>query len=206
VAPVYVARPLGKGVWLQLSAAPPANASDVARLTSFLQPILSWTRDEIQKLRKEAVLKRREEEEVRLTQMPASDAAETLLREAEERGEGPVNGRRRAVPTRKLDQLDVDVTLNVRLASPPTVLQQSLVELVVNRWCGDGFDGAFQGEYGKGVFHYLSRPSIDGATMRWHADLGSADGLLAIRALAKRLGNLPNVTVRRIDLGTEEVG
>jgi hypothetical protein len=42
--------------------------------------------------------------------------------------------------------------------------------------------------------------------LRWHVDLGTANGLLAIRALAKRLANIPTVEVRRLTLGTEEVG
>lgn len=205
-APVPIARPLDGGVWLQLPSVPPAAPADLARLASYLEPILSWNDEEVWTLRKEAQARRRAEEAARFSEMAPSVVAETILREAEERGQGPTRGKRKAVPIRGLDRIDVDVTLNLRLSGPLTPVQQALVESVVDGWYRNGFDGAYQIGPGSGGFHSLSRPSVDGPVLRWHVDLGTADGTKAIHDLAKRLGNVPDVTVRRLDLGTEEVG
>jgi hypothetical protein len=205
-APAPIVRPLGDGAWLQLSPMLPADPEDLARLASFLQPILDWTQQDLNRLRTEWWARRRAEEEAGRAGASVKESAEAMLREAEVRGEGPIRGQRKAVAVRGIDNLGVDVTLNVSLALPPTPLQVALAELVVDQWYGDGFDGAFQGDYGEGGFHSLHGPSVDGAVLRWHADLGTADGLLAIRALARRLANIPTIAVRRLTLGTEEVG
>src|SRR5207253_7887320 len=42
-APAPLKRPLGEGVWLQLSSAPPADPAALARLGEYLGPLLAWT-------------------------------------------------------------------------------------------------------------------------------------------------------------------
>jgi hypothetical protein len=95
----------------------------------------------------------------------------------------------------------VDVALNLYLEAPPST---QLAELVatMDAWYIDGAGGGFGGV----GFHGLDGPSVDGPIARWHVDLGSSDGERAIRALARRLGNLTDITVKRLVLGTETVG
>jgi len=113
-----------------------------------------------------------------------------------------IDSSRHAVRVRRLRRLEIDSALNIKLADPPTLLQQAIVEEVVDRWYEDGAEHGF----GDGHLHYLNGPSLDGAVLRWSIDFGSSDALAAVHALAQRLANLPEVTVTEVALGTEELG
>jgi hypothetical protein len=112
-----------------------------------------------------------------------------------------IDSSRHAVRVRGLRRLEIDSALNIKLADPPTLLQQAIVEEVVDRWYEDGAEHGF----GDGHLHYLNGPSLDGAVLRWSIDCGSSDALAAVHALAQRLANLPQVTVTEVALGTEEL-
>ena len=109
---------------------------------------------------------------------------------------------RKAVPIRGLRDAGVDVALNVYLAGPPTASQLTYLVAMVQRWYADRSEGKFGGD----GFHDLMGPTVDGRVVRWQSDLGSADGARALRELARRLAELPNVTVQRLVLGTEVAG
>lgn len=190
-APVALARPLGDGVWLQLPGTPPAAGEDLARLGEYLAPLLHWTKADVAPL---APPRPR----VPSRQRPAGAATASSGSSRPPRG--------RAVAVRLASELGPDVALNVTLAASPTDEQRAAIEAAVDAWYHAGFAGAFPSGVGRGVFHDLTGPSSDGAVLRWQADLGSADVERAIRVLAERLGAVPGVAVRRLVVGTEEVG
>jgi hypothetical protein len=107
------------------------------------------------------------------------------------------------VPVRHRQPVDVDVTLNIVLAAPPTPEQCAQVHELLKAWYDDGFRGAF----GDGFLHEMTQPVDDTEqqTIRCHIDMGSADVHVALRDLRRRLASLKGVTVTRLVTGTETV-
>lgn len=190
-APVALARRLGDGVWLQLPGAPPAAREDLARLGDYLTPLLHWTKADVAPL---------------APPQPPTPSRQRPAAGAPPAGGSSRSAQGRAVMVRLAGELGPDVALNVTLAASPTDEQRAAIETAVNAWYHAGFEGAFPSAIGQGVFHDLIGPSSDGTVLRWQADLGSADVERAIRVLAERLGAVPGVPVRRLVVGTEDVG
>jgi hypothetical protein len=208
-APAPIARSVGNGVWLQLSETPPAPPDALTALSEFLKPLLDFTQADILRDRTdaEAAIAGTGQTATATSGPPRPDEAtraaarEKLLIARREKGLER-EGSRVAVRVRGLRQLEIDSALNIKLADAPTLLQQAIVEEVVEGWYEEGTDHGF----GDGHLHYLNGPSLDGAVLRWSIDFGSSDALAAVRALAQRLANLPEVSVTQLALGAEELG
>lgn len=204
-APVEIARAVNDGVWLQVSNGIPAEDA-LVRLAAFLSPVLDWAASDILGANAEG---RRQWEATR-PETAADDLSPLLLEamaqaRAQVSTEASVAGRN-AVPIRGLgqflDELGVDVAINIQLSEPPT--RQQLAQLMATLYVW--YEAGFQGEFGGKGFHDLTGPTIDGRVVRWHADLGSADGERAVKELAGRLARVRHLTVRRLVLGTDSAG
>jgi hypothetical protein len=184
-APVHLARPLGAGVWLQLSAVPPAPADATARLTSYLAPLLGWTAADA---------------------WGASGPPRVRVRSSLERGldraspAAPAPSHRR-IPVRFVDEDAISTGVIVHLAARPDARGTSVLADVVARWYEDGAAGAFDG-----YLHELGFPSVDGSVASWMVDFGSADSRRAVEALADRLSAIRDPRVLRLVVGTPLVG
>lgn len=202
-APVALARPVDKGVWLQLSDSPPAEPAALAHLAAFLAPLLTWTREDVLAVEseahgEEAIAKLIRSTSVKATAfLPPAPTPETA-----DASPAPLSSASQAVPIRGLRDLEPETGLNVYLAAPPTPAQRATMETAMEAWYREGFNGHFGGT----GFHDLTGPTVDGRVMRWHADFGSADARHAIRSLARRLAELPGATVERLVVGTEHAG
>jgi hypothetical protein len=217
-APVAITRPLGKGVWLQTSEAPPAEPDDLERLAEFLVPLLDWSVSDLQALRATAQAEWRARTPLAATleaaslQRSGNDAAMTPhphMAQAAERAPtatGSAHGGPRTVPIRGLREAEVDAAVNIHLAAPPTPEQLATLLSLLGAWYAEGFDGAWPSGFGVGGFHSMSDPVCDDRIVRFQMDFGSADGGRALRVLARRLAALSSPEVRRIVLGTESVG
>jgi len=108
------------------------------------------------------------------------------------------------VPIDITEILDPNITLNIHLEHTPTDATTTAIEAILDTWCRRGFDGDFGG---KG-FHALGGISLDRAraVMTCSADLGTANPRKALESLAFQLASILDPKVKRIVVGTEEVG
>lgn len=177
-APAQIKEPVGDGIWLQLSETPQTGSGVDEQMMTFLAPLLPHPGADVRSPRT-----------VSSPPMPPkvqSPPASAL-----------------PVPITVLDPSGDDLTLNVYIRAPLTAATKEAVAAAVDAWFRAGFDGAYQGTR----FHYLSSPTVDEreAVMRWHIDLLSAHWQRVILDLARWLGAIPDVTVRRLVIGTETV-
>jgi hypothetical protein len=195
-APMSRAWPLGTGVWLQASDEPPGAEADLARLATYIQPLLGTAAD----------IRQADAEDLACwheSHRTDSDDLAAIFEEAATIPHAPVPSskpRQKRVPIRGLRallDLEVGAALNGHLERPPTRPQLVRLVATMQAWYEEGFSGAFGGS----GFHSLTGPTADARVIRWDADLGSADAELAVRALALRLASLPDVKVTRLVLG-----
>ena len=157
-APAPIVRPLGEGVWLQLSESPPADYDALARLADFLGPALRWAGNDLRAAIEESRSQSRAEQ---LQDRPIdvdgleAEAAAHAARVAEQ-GSAAHLGKRKTVPIRGLRDVGVDVALNIYLAAPPTTPQLTYLVAMIQRWYADGFEGKFGGN----GFHGLTGPTV----------------------------------------------
>lgn len=183
-APVFCAEPLGKGVWLQTSEVFPASQETLDQLARFLAPLLDWTKNDILPY---------------FSQIGAALIPQEITAETDEFEDAlhPM------VAVRWLDtSYESDVSINIYVASSPTLEQRVSIQALLSRWYAVGFNGGFGGS----GFHSITDASFGGPVIRCSIDLGKVDALLAFDSLRKRLAALPNIEVREVVLGTEVVG
>jgi hypothetical protein len=184
-APAARKEPLGEGVWLQLSAAPPTDQSSLETLRVYLQPLLEWTRVDL------------------ATQFPNGP------RERSGGGHGRLASRDSASSPRVSVQVlprfheDHSGGLNIYLGAPPTSEEQEVIERTVRSWYDSSFQASSSGAQQAG-FHDIRGPTVEAQVMRWFIDLGMANAPVALDALAAELGRLGGVKVDRLVVGTEE--
>ncbi|GEM_PF-4257397 len=197
-APVALARPLGDGVWLQLSSLVPAAGEELQRLTEFLAPLLDWSVDDLVQLR-----------------TPSPPVATPTV--------GPTSlapsraGPGAPIPLRVLDYdlvldvdhpgpptateraaLDEEAVINIHLDAPPDEEQQTTLLGAVHAWLEESVGPAVQ----------TTGPALDrrGAVLRWRVEFFEGNTFDALRDLVRRLRALPGVTVTGIAIGTDELG
>jgi hypothetical protein len=204
-APVEIARAVNDGVWLQVSNGIPTEHA-LARLAAYLSPVLDWAASDILAANAEGRDRR-----TAARRETAVDDLSPLVMEAMAQARAEVTtdasvAVRKAVPIRGLheflDELSVDVAIKIQLDQPPTREQLARLMATLYVW----YEAGFQGEFGGKGFHDLTGPTIDGRVVRWHADLGSADGKRAIKELAGRLARVKDPAIRRLALGTDSAG
>lgn len=192
-APVLVARPMGSGVWLQLSGTPPPDQSELDQLASYFRPLTEWTWESTQAVIQAYLAANRPTEAVppvSPVRLPSIAAKATSRKKA-------------AVPVRWLPDAheDAAVGLNVHLAAPPSAAQRAQLEGLIAAWYRCGFEGLFGGV----GFHTIWGPSVDGSVLRWYVDLGSADPRRAIQGLVEKL-EASTLSVAHVIVGTETAG
>ena len=185
-APAPVKEHLNGAVWLQLSSVPPADELALQKLSSFMSPLLQWTRADLR------------------TQFPESRPTMPESGGRRRRPEDLPTAHR--VPMRILDSFHEDRSggLNIYLAVAPNPEQRIAIEESVRTWYESSFQGFFASRFGIG-FHDIQGPRIDGRIMRWVIDLGIANSREALDALAVRLALLPGVEIDQLVVGTERV-
>jgi hypothetical protein len=177
-APASIKEPVGDGIWLQLSETPPAEPLADEQMAAFLAPILSRPRLNVRP--------------------PGPPPRRPARRDVPSPPAGSLS-----VPITVLDPSGEDIALNVYLEAPLAAAAREAVAKTVDIWFMAGFDGA-SGDSG---FRSLSPPSVDerGAVMRWDVDLVSPRWQRSVLDLAQWLGAIPDVTVKRLVVGTEIV-
>ena len=182
-APATVTRPLGAGVWLQLSPEGPiAPRQALANMREFLRPVLNWSPIDVQNL-------------LTATLRPRADHPPEPTSIATHK---PRKQRRRAVPV--VDDGD-DGGLNVYLDAPLSPTDAASITATVADWFREGVNEGFGGP-----LHELTGPVTEPSVMRWRIDFGTADRRRAVHDLSTRLGHLPGIGVSRLVIGVESVG
>jgi hypothetical protein len=214
-APAPIIRPLGEGVWLQLSQEPPAALETVERLAAYLAPLQQWmTKDAtihrrhnvpIIDRRPKRFFPQRTDTRSRLVTIPSAviesnDAA--------------------SVPMTILDKpmWGGKIGINVHLSVSPIPAQLSDLQMTLEDWfqiyvC-DGNERFWP--YG----YYLDGPTVSGTTARWNADGLRFFGRIhpwnrspwheklrqTLQPLSERLAALPNIGIEQMVIGRETIG
>lgn len=185
-APAWRAERLGDGVFLQLTPSPDelAPLDRWTAMLEYLRPLLPTERDTIPGTRARGV--------------NVSPAPTTT-------GSGRRGPRLKpGFPVQILAQEGVDATFNLYFRSRPSAEVERRLTAALDEW----FQYGFHGGYGEAGFHGMTRPMASGRAVRWHVDMGTADGRRAIGDLAARLEALSRgagAPIERLTVGEEVV-
>lgn len=195
-APTSIRQPLGSGVWLQTTLAPPAPKPNIAKLAQYLTPVFDWG-----------------EEDMRRTPGPAIPETEPrgllwwppLVGDFPESGlKVPAVERLRDIPFRELEDALYDYlcVINIHLATSPTEEQRESVITALIRWYLSVETGGAQWR----IFRDIRELVLNGTVIRWTAEIKTHELDDVFRILREELAHVENIEITEVVIGEEIIG